>query len=62
MLGGGGGGGVTDVETQEGLLRLSIAIAFTSCCTKRGAFVPSQLIVSFLQVIRQALPNGLGFL
>ncbi len=50
-----------DVEMQEGLLRASIAIAFSSHCTERGAFVPSPLIVSFLRVIRRALPNGLGF-
>jgi hypothetical protein len=46
---------------QEGLLRSSIVIAFTSSCTERGAFVPSPLIVSFLQVIRQTIPNRLGF-
>ena len=61
MGGGGGGGGVGDIKTQEGLLRSSIAIALTSRCTERGAFVPSPLIVSFLRVIRQALPNRLGF-
>ena len=37
-------------------------IALTSRCTERGAFVPSPLIVSFLRVIRRALPNGLGFI
>ena len=56
-----GGGGVADVETQEGMLRSSIAIAFTSRCAERGAFVPSPLIVSFLRVIRQTIPNRLGF-
>ena len=46
---------------QEGLVRLSIAIAFTNRCTKIGAFVPSPLIVSFLWVIWRPLPNRLGF-
>ena len=46
-MSGGGGGGVVDVDMQEGLLRSSIAIAFTSCCMERGAFVPSPLIVSW---------------
>jgi hypothetical protein len=58
---GGGGGGVADVETQEGLLWSSIAIAFTGHCTERGAFVTSLLIVYFWRVIRRNLPNGLGF-